>query len=205
MEPEGLLDFLSRLEIRANDYGWNFEQDGLDFDDQGVLTISTDPDDPNADRFNLIRDHGQIDIDTIRDQEERYIDDETRRVQDNQMIRMIIMISILKEGRKKINVWKQDFTIGENVSGPLLLKVTIRESHIDSNATTTSIRDKLGALDLYMATVGNEIGKFNAYVTSLVSQLRSRGQTSSDLLNHILKGYKACSDKQFVKYIEGKE
>jgi len=56
-----------------------------------------------------------------------------------------------------------------------------------------------------MPTLGHDITKFNACVKLLLKQLNARGQTTTDLLNHLLKGCEACSDKNFVKYIEDKE
>jgi hypothetical protein len=46
-------------------------------------------------------------------------------------------------------------------SGPFYLKILIRESCLDYNATTTMIRTRLTNLDAHMGQVGNDIDKFN--------------------------------------------
>mmetsp|Transcript_35132 Transcript_35132/g.52225 ORF Transcript_35132/g.52225 Transcript_35132/m.52225 type:complete len:128 (+) Transcript_35132:539-922(+) len=82
-------------------------------------------------------------------------------------------------------------------SGLWLLKVIIRESHIDTNATTSMIRLQLTQLDTYLPTVGHDILKFKAYVGMLVEGLASRGEKTHDLLANLFKGYAACSDTDF--------
>ena len=59
-------------------------------------------------------------------------------------------------------------------SGPLLLKIVLRESHIDTKSTSTSIRMNLSNLDTYIATVGHDVTKFNAHVKTLIQSLISR-------------------------------
>jgi hypothetical protein len=87
-------------------------------------------------------------------------------------------------------------------SGLLFLKILIRESYLDSNATTSMIRTKLTNLDAYMGGVGNDIDKF---VQTLLEALNARGETTTDLLTNLFKGYATCSDKTFVRYISGKQ
>ena len=85
------------------------------------------------------------------------------------------------------------------------MKVIIRESHLDTNATTQSIRTKLSNLDRYIVTIGNDITKFNGYVKGLVQSLAARGERTEDLLSNLFKGYQAVSDRMFLKYIAGKQ
>jgi hypothetical protein len=82
--------------------------------------------------------------------------------------------------------------------------VIIRESHLDTNATTQSIRTKLSNLDIYINTINSDITKFNGYVKGLILSLKARGQRTEDLLKNLFKGYLAASDKVFVKYIASK-
>jgi hypothetical protein len=60
-------------------------------------------------------------------------------------------------------------------------------------------------LDRYLPTFGHDITKFNTYVKSLVEGLKSRGETATDLLVNLFKGYMVCSDKEFVEYIKRKQ
>ena len=81
------------------------------------------------------------------------------------------MASQTKEGRVKVMVWKDNYTTNGRPSANLLLKAIIRESHLDLNATTASIRTKLTQLDLYLPMVGHNIAKLNAYITLLLDSL----------------------------------
>ena len=56
-----------------------------------------------------------------------------------------------------------------------------------------------------MITIGSDIGKFNFHVQTLMESLTSRGETSTDLLTNLFKGYAKCSDKMFVAYMAPKQ
>ena len=88
--------------------------------------------------------------------------------------------------------------IGKDPSGNLLLKVLVRESHLDTNATISWIITQLSSLDEYMMIIGSDIGKFNFHVQTLIGSLTAQGETSTDLLTNLFKGYAECSDKTFV-------
>jgi hypothetical protein len=88
----------------------------------------------------------------------------------------------------------------------LLLKIiVVRESHLDTNAISSSIQAKLTGLDRYLPTIGHDITKFNTYVKLLVKGLKSRGETTTDLLVNLFKGYMVCSNREFVEYIKRKQ
>ena len=82
-------------------------------------------------------------------------------------------------------------------SGNLLLCVIIREK--------SALRQKLNNLDVYMATINSDIAKFNQYVKQQIAILASRGEQTMDLLINLFKGYAACSDPVFRRYIEQKQ
>ena len=168
------------------------------------MSIPDDPANPNAFK-SLIDNHGEIDIETIRAFEEFYITGESRSAQDAAMLYRCLMNSLSKEGKKKILVWEDQYQIDTYGSGNLLLKIIVRESHLDTNATSASIRKKLTNLDQYLPTIGHDITKFNTYMKLLIDGLRSRGEATSDLLINLFKGYSACSDKEFIEYMKRKE
>ena len=113
--------------------------------------------------------------------------------------------SISKEGRQKISVWRDQYVIDGITSGACFLKVIIRESHIDTHATTSHIRTQLSSLDTYMMSINSDIEKFNIYVKTLIAELNARGEVTQDLLTNLFKGYKSAKDRKFVEYIEKKE
>ena len=121
------------------------------------------------------------------------------------MLYTCLMSSLSKAGKSKLVIWEDQYTIDHVKSGNLLLKTIIRESHLDSNATTTSIRTQLSSLDTYIATIDSNVTKFNAHVQLVLNGLKSRGETTQDLLTNLFKGYNAASDKTFVAYILRKQ
>ena len=189
-EATGLHQFLESLEKRASNFGW----------DTGIMMI------PNANGppSSLLRDYGTIEIQNIRQHEISYITSPTREAQDTNLLHECIMNSISREGRAKITIWKNDYMVNGYPSGNLLLKVLMRECHLDTNATSGGIGEKLSSLDEYLPKVGYDVLKFNMYVKNLVIQLKARGESSNDLLTNLFKGYLAATDKSFVAYIDKK-
>jgi hypothetical protein len=102
-------------------------------------------------------------------------------------------------------LFADEYTINGITSGTCLLKVVIRESHIDTNATTKFIRERLSSLDTYMKSVNSDVEKFNQHVKNQLDSLHARGETTHDLLSNLFKGYAAASDKTFQAYISKKE
>ena len=79
-------------------------------------------------------------------------------------------------------------------------------SRLDTNASTGMIRNRLGRLAEYMESIeNNNVEDFNEYVRGQVEALTARGETSTDLLSHLFRGYLAAKDHKFVKYIEEKQ
>ena len=194
---EDLYSFLKALKDRAREYGW--DEPGV-----GILSIPDNPIEPTEFK-SLIDQHGEIERSTIESFEETYLDRVNRSAQDAAQLYRCLMASLSKEGKKKILVWESQYTVRGMGSGNLLLKIIVRESHLDTNATSSSIRTKLTDLDRYLPTIGHDITKFNTYVKLLVEGLKSRGETTTDLLVNLFKGYMVCSDKEFVEYIKRKQ
>ena len=111
----------------------------------------------------------------------------------------------MKVGKKKVIVQEEKYKVKVIPSRNVLLKVIIQKSHLDSNATTTSIRDQLSSLDKLITTVGCNITQFNAHVKGLLEGLASPGQITYYSLSNLFKGYAAASNKTFVKYIKQKQ
>ena len=194
---DDLYSFLRAVKDRAREFGW--DANGI-----GILSIPDDPENPTSFK-SLIEQHGEITLQEIRAFEETYLGQQNRSAQDAAQLYRCLMSSLSKEGKRKILIWEDQYTIGELGSGNLLLKIIVRESHLDTNATSTSIRTKLTELDTYLPTIGHDITKFNTYVKLLVDGLKSRGETTTDLLTNLFKGYLSCSDREFCDYITRKQ
>jgi len=134
-----------------------------------------------------------------------------RRAQESKMLYDMLMNSLSTQGTTRIELWKHQCSIaaGPNNavhdSGGCLLKVIVRESYLDSNATVSTIRLQLSSLDTYVQENGTDIVAINAHVRSLMDGLAARGETTQDVLVNLLKGYKACVDVEFLEYIRAIE
>jgi hypothetical protein len=195
-KPHGLKDFMDLLRDRSMEYGWEIS----------VVEVAMDTNDMvNGDFKSLIDHHGEITLEQVQEHARAYVNQPNRAAQDSVMLYQCLMNSLSMEGRSKITAWRKDYTVHGITSGACLLKVIIRESHVDTHATTAYIRTQLASLDDYMNSVGSDVEKFNIYVHNLVEQLTARGQKTQDLLTNLFKGYKAAKDRKFVEYMEKKE
>ena len=199
-EPDGLFQFLREIRDRSNQMGWM----------EGILNIDlSDDDEEDEEISNLITNYGTITLEQVARWERRYIATPSRAAQDTYMLYQCLMSSLAPAAKKKIMIWADQYTIEVNGStydsGVALLKVIIRESHLDTNATTNSIRTKLSNLDMYIATVNSDIGLFNQYVKMLIQSLTARNQGTSDLLINLFKGYSAVSDETFRAWLGRKQ
>ena len=196
--PEDLLQFLKTLSDRATELTWNYPI-------VGIIMIPEDPENISTVYRNMITNHGEIMLERVRRFKEYYTNDPSRAAQDAGMLYSCLMESMSKVGKTKIMVWEKQYKINRKGSVNLLLKVIIRESHPNSNATTMVISRQLSSLDTYINTIRCDITKFNAYVQKLLKGLASRGETTNDLLSNLFKGYQAASNHTFVKCINQKQ
>jgi hypothetical protein len=156
---------------------------------------------------NLIDNYGTISLEQVVESELQYINEQGRDAQNTYMLYKCLMSSLTNNAKKRISLWSEQYRIGDNdlCSGVALLKIIIRESHLDTNATTNQIRTKLSNLDSYILTVDSDIGKFNQYVKLLIQSLTARNQKTSDLLINLFKGYGAVSDEVFRAWLMRKQ
>lgn len=194
-DPAGLRDIMDSLLERAGEYGWT----------SGIFTIPVDIANPLGTGINIITNHGQVTWEHVREYGATYNTLPTRASQDAVQSYRCLYNSLSSTGRNKITVWRDQYVINDIPNGPAFWKVIVRESHLDTNATTAGLRTKLASLDTYLPKIGYDIEKFNTYVLHLVEALAARGEATTDLLTNLFKGYKSALDKKFVAYIEKKE
>ena len=194
MKPEGLKDFLSTLQSRASTYGW-----------EDILMIPEHAALPHINLRSLTREYGRINLEQVRNLVAIYIGHPTRAAQDDEMLRLCIISTLTKEARDKIHLMEKETQVNGIPCGIATLKVVIRESHVDTNATVQFIRENLSSLDTYMQSIDSDITKFNQYVQNQMNSLKARGADTQDLLANLFKGYAAASDKVFTAYIQKKQ
>jgi len=184
---------------RAWIYAWNEPLFDIPIADE----VEGDPEGPET--ANLCEEFGRINWARCQLHAATYVNTETRTAQQNQMLYILALNSLTVEAKKQIMLKKDMYTVEGVPVGAMLVKLIIECSYLASNATVRTVREKLTSLDEVMETNGSDIIKFNAKVEDLTNTLTSHGQTTEDLYIHLCKGYKAASDKKFVKWIEDKE
>ena len=184
-KPEGFYEFIKNLKSRANYSGCLSEG--------GILQVAPNPKKPTEAR-RLLEDYGVFSYDRLVEHEKTYISSDTRAAQDNCMLFTCLMNSLSSSGKAKLNIHDNQYLIGDPPieSRICLLKILIRDCHLDSNATSSMIRTKLSNLDEYLTETNNDILKFNNHVRMLMDSLTARGEKTQDLLNNMFKAYAAC-------------
>ena len=193
-EAPGLHGFLKEVEGRASRFGWR----------DAILEIPNDIDNPLGGTKNLLTHYGELSLDHLHAWESTYLHGISRAAQDTAHLHLCLMNSLTQAGKVKVRLWSDQFILNGRESGILLLKIIIRESHLDTNATTNSIRTQLSNLDEYITTIGCDIIKFNEHVKRLLEQLKARGGETHDLLTNLFKAYTAVKDARFVDYVNEK-
>ena len=193
-EAPGLHGFLKEVESRASRFGWR----------DAILEIPNVITNHLGGTKNLLTHYGELSLEHLHDWETTYLHGISRVAQDTAHLHLCLMNSLTQAGKDKVRLWSDQFILNGRDSGILLLKIIIRESHLDTNATTNSIRTQLSNLDEYIATMGCDIIKFNEHVKHLLEQLNAHGGETQDLLTNLFKAYVSIKDTHFVDYINEK-
>lgn len=192
--PRKLKVFLSALGDRAGEYGWD-----------NVLDVPEDVNNPAVNRRNLLTEYGRISLDQVTDHANTYVAQQTRQAQNSYAMYLCVVNSLTPEAKAKIMLKEDEYTVNGIRSGACLLKVVIRASYLDSNATSRFVREAISNLDEYIVSVDSNIEKFNEHVEDLLDSLYARGEETHDLVSNLFKAYKECGDAAFVGYMTRKE
>ena len=169
-----------------------------------ILEIPNDITNPIGRTKNLLTHYGELTLEHLRAWEITYLHGISRAAQDTAHLHLCLMSSLTQAGKDMVRLWSYQFILNGRESGILLLKIIIRESHLDTNATTNSIRTQLSNLNEYMTTIGCDIIKVNEHVKRLLEQLKDHGGEIHDLLTNLFKAYISVKDSRFVDYINEK-
>ena len=170
-EAPGLHGFLKEVVGQASRFRWR----------DAILEIPNDIANPLGGTWNLLTHYGELSLDHLHDWETTYIHGVSRVAQDTAHQHLCLMNSLIQAGKDNVRLWSDQFILSGRESRILLLKVIIRESHLDTNATTNLIRTQLSNLDEYITTIGCDIIKFNEHVKRLLEQLNARRGETQDL------------------------
>jgi hypothetical protein len=138
---------------------------------------------------------------------------ESQVAQDSFMLFQCIFASLDTEFLKSLTTEAQHYHVVDTKvpqepplpCGAILLKIIIMKAHVDTRATVSFICTVLSSLDTNMMALDSDISKFNAYVKTQVIALEARGETTSDPLVNVFKGYETAQDSEFALFIKRKK
>jgi hypothetical protein len=124
-------------------------------------------------------------------------------------MKVCIFDSLTQDFQNRVNLDKKNWHIttgtGTYEDGACLLKTVISLSYPDTQATTSHIRTELTKTDAKIKELGYDIIKFNDWAKEQLAALAARGETTTDLMVNLFKGYEAVPDKEFTTYIASKK
>jgi hypothetical protein len=109
---------VEQLGDRATEFGWNSEV-------LGILNIPEDPLNAAGGLDNLLVNYGMISIERVRAFEETYIHLPIRAANDTDMLYRCQMASLLESALSTLLLKKDEYSVGDQPSGNLLLRVVI--------------------------------------------------------------------------------
>jgi hypothetical protein len=162
---------------------------------------------------SLLHNYGVIPLESVALDAATYVNAQSKVAQDYFMLFQCIFASLDTEFLKLVTTEAPLYHIIDTRDpqeppipcGALLLKIIIRKAHVDTRATVSFIRTALSSLDTKMMALDSDISKFNAYVKTQVIALEARGETTTDLLVNVFKGYETAQDSEFALFIKRKK
>jgi hypothetical protein len=156
---------------------------------------------------DLIDQYGLIKLSEIKDHALTYELGNNRKAQDSAQMYNFLYDLLTTEAKMMVLPDVDEYTIEDNngrqiPNGPMFLKVIIRNTVIDTQATVFHLRDNLRNLTDCIENDGYDIETFNLYVTTQVEQLSARGEKSTDLIIYLFSAYLSVPDNKFTDYIE---
>ena len=133
--------FLETLWTRATTAGWTPIQ---------TFTV-------RGREYNLLDEYGIITKEVIRADTEEYTAEQNRDAQNAAQLFVYLMNSLTEEAIQTVTIDHEQYTIGDFQDGPLFLKTIIAKSHIDTNATISTVRLRLDNLDAHMEKLDSNI------------------------------------------------
>jgi hypothetical protein len=193
--------FLDLLMTKSKVQGWS-----------RIFTVPVEVDGVTTNRC-LLHNYGVILLESVALDAVTYVNAQFKVAQDSFMIFQCIFASLRTEFLKLVTVEAPLYHIIDARDpqeppipcGALLLKIIIKKAHVDTRATVSFIRTALSSLETKMMALDSNISKFNAYVETQVIALEARGETTTDLLVNVFKGYETAQDSEFALFIKHKK
>jgi hypothetical protein len=191
-----LMDFMTALKQRANEYGWN-----------GMMTIAQDPNDATSRKLSILEEHGNLSMEAVKAHEDSYKDAKNRDRQNQVCLYKAIMATLSRVGRNKVATEREKYIFKNSshedvYSGNLLLKVVLTKTSVDNRSGAFSIRMELADLPRLMESVKYDVSRFNERVRALMDSLATRGEKSADLPFNLFQAFKEVPVPMFQVFIQ---
>jgi hypothetical protein len=199
MSLSQLVVFVEALHCKATQMGWN----------QGSKQITTFIN-RDGKSVNIIKEYSQIDKATLKTQCKRLCkageaDVAARAKQNNTMMCTCLSKSLTASAQAKLLAICSEFTLDGIKYAPLMYKIIMRLTTMDSVATTQSLRKNLQVLATYAATVKGNIDKIHEEFNKNFSQIIARGATVNDPIQILFDAYEAVPCYNFKKYSKNQQ
>jgi len=121
------------------------------------------------------------------------------------MMAICLMKTLTAGAQAKLLACRSEFTFDDVEYAPMMYKIIMRLTTMDSVATTQSLRENLNNLATFAATVQGDVDKIHEEFDKNYSQIIARGATVDDPIQILFDAYNAVPCYNFKKYIENQE
>jgi hypothetical protein len=128
-----------------------------------------------------------------------------RATQNNHMMALCLKKSLTVAALARLKPYQSQYLFNSVEYGPLMYKIIMRLTTIDSIATNEALRANINSLLQYAASVNGDVDLINSYFDVNMSQLLARGQTVDDPIAKLFDAYLATPNHTFRQYISKKQ
>jgi hypothetical protein len=196
----GLPTFLKSFGAKAKQFEWTINL---------MIPRVTVPAQPTVTR-NLLKQYGEITRAEVQAHALTYLGNGTRLDQNSDMIFNCLRMSLSEKVKSLVFTEPERYTFmvnGEEFEdGPCFLKAIIDKTVTNTLANTSKARENLISLREYMESLpDSNITEFNNHVKKQLETLAAGGETTTELITNLFKGYSYAKDKDFRMFIKSKK
>jgi hypothetical protein len=160
----------------------------------------------NGTPVDLIKCYGQINKATLKIACKRFckageVDAESRTKQNNTMMAICLASSLTAEAQARLLTYRNKYTFDGVEYAPLLYKIIMRLTTVDSVATMQTLQENLQNLGVFAVTVNGDINKIHDEFDRNHSQLLARGATIDNPIGLLFDAYSVVPCHNFKEYI----
>jgi hypothetical protein len=196
-EGRNLPIFLKKVEGKAYQFGW-----------LNLLTYTYQGNPPVT--KNLLQHYGEIMANEVRQKANTYLGLNNRHDQDSDMmyncLRKSISDSVFAKVVKATSKYRYMINGEYLFDGPSYLMTLIELTYTNTKANITAARDNLSSLTEYLESLpDSNIETFNEYVKEKLETLEAGGETTTELITNLFKGYLRAKDDTFREWVRIKK